>query len=157
GFAQDVQRYLADEPVHACPPSMWYRFGKFARRHTAALVAAAAVVLAVLLTVGSLAVSTALFLRENHQKEEALTQKGQALTKAEQEEKAAKESLARSRAQARRAEGNFQQTLLAVDEWVKVAPEGETYAQSRALGGSPEVRALHRLTLKKARMFFEDF
>jgi serine/threonine protein kinase len=30
GFAMDVQRYLADEPVLASPPSAWYRFRKFA-------------------------------------------------------------------------------------------------------------------------------
>ena len=33
GLAADVQRYLNDEPVEACPPSAWYRFRKFARRH----------------------------------------------------------------------------------------------------------------------------
>jgi serine/threonine protein kinase/tetratricopeptide (TPR) repeat protein len=33
GFAMDVQRYLDDEPVKACPPSAWYRFRKFARRN----------------------------------------------------------------------------------------------------------------------------
>src|SRR5262249_53095783 len=32
-FAADVQRYLHDEPVQACPPSAWYRFRKFARRN----------------------------------------------------------------------------------------------------------------------------
>src|SRR5262249_37037618 len=32
-FAADVQRYLADEAVLACPPSAWYRFRKFARRN----------------------------------------------------------------------------------------------------------------------------
>jgi tetratricopeptide (TPR) repeat protein len=37
GFAMDVQRYLADEPVQACPPSMAYRFRKFARRNKARL------------------------------------------------------------------------------------------------------------------------
>ena len=37
GFAADVQRYLADEPVQACPPSAWYRLRKFARRNQAAL------------------------------------------------------------------------------------------------------------------------
>src|SRR5262245_59313234 len=31
GFAADVQRYLDDEPVQACPPSAGYRFRKFAR------------------------------------------------------------------------------------------------------------------------------
>jgi tetratricopeptide (TPR) repeat protein len=32
-FAKDVQRYLDDEPVEACPPSARYRLGKFARKH----------------------------------------------------------------------------------------------------------------------------
>ena len=31
----DVQRYLNDEPVQACPPSAWYRFRKFARAENA--------------------------------------------------------------------------------------------------------------------------
>src|SRR5205807_715510 len=31
GFAMDVQRYLADEPVQACPPSAVYRLRKFTR------------------------------------------------------------------------------------------------------------------------------
>jgi serine/threonine protein kinase/Tfp pilus assembly protein PilF len=39
-FAADVQRYLQDEPVQACPPSAWYRFRKFTRRHRGALAVA---------------------------------------------------------------------------------------------------------------------
>jgi tetratricopeptide (TPR) repeat protein/serine/threonine protein kinase len=39
-FAADVQRYLNDEPVQACPPSAVYRLRKFARRHKRALVVA---------------------------------------------------------------------------------------------------------------------
>src|SRR5262249_19011351 len=42
GLARDVQRYLADEPVEAYPPSAAYRARKFARKHTAGLAAAAA-------------------------------------------------------------------------------------------------------------------
>ncbi len=41
GLAGDIQRYLADEPVEAGPPSARYRLGKFARRHRAALATAA--------------------------------------------------------------------------------------------------------------------
>jgi serine/threonine protein kinase len=41
-FAADLQRYLTDEPVLACPPSARYRFGKFARRNRAQLALAAA-------------------------------------------------------------------------------------------------------------------
>src|SRR5207248_5196419 len=42
GFARDIQRYLADEAVEACPPGAGYRVRKFARKHRAALGAAAA-------------------------------------------------------------------------------------------------------------------
>src|SRR3989440_1351482 len=48
-FAADVQRYLRDEPVQACPPSALYRFRKFARRNKAALLTAGLVTLALVL------------------------------------------------------------------------------------------------------------
>ena len=48
-LANDVQRYLNDEPVKAGPPSKRYRFAKFARRNMFALVALTAVVLSLLL------------------------------------------------------------------------------------------------------------
>ena len=41
-LAADVERYLHDEPVQACPPSAAYRFTKFARRNQAALVTSGA-------------------------------------------------------------------------------------------------------------------
>jgi WD40 repeat protein/serine/threonine protein kinase len=44
GLARDVERYLADEPVDACPPSARYRLSKFARKHRKALVTVAAFV-----------------------------------------------------------------------------------------------------------------
>ncbi len=46
-LAKDVRRYLADEPVEACPPSAWYRLGKFVRRRRG-MVAAAAVIVTLL-------------------------------------------------------------------------------------------------------------
>jgi serine/threonine protein kinase len=53
-FAADVQRYLHDKPVLACPPSRWYRFRKFARRNKAALATAALVsVILLLVLVGA--------------------------------------------------------------------------------------------------------
>src|SRR5207244_13227917 len=48
-FAADVQHYLHDEPVQACPPSTLYRVRKFARRNKAALMTATAVGLTLLL------------------------------------------------------------------------------------------------------------
>ena len=49
-----MQRYLADEPVQACPPSARYRLRKFVRRNKQALATAGVAALAVLLTVGTL-------------------------------------------------------------------------------------------------------
>ena len=46
GLAMDVQRYLADEPVQACPPSAGYRLRKFVRRNKGPVLAASLVVLA---------------------------------------------------------------------------------------------------------------
>src|SRR5262249_8615942 len=50
GLATDVQRYLADEPVLACPPSAAYRLRKFVRRNRGPV--ATAVALAVSLVAG---------------------------------------------------------------------------------------------------------
>src|SRR5206468_5345019 len=63
-FAADVQRYLHDEPVQACPPSAWYTFCKFARRNKAALVTTLVVGLAALVAVGSLAGSIGWILHD---------------------------------------------------------------------------------------------
>jgi hypothetical protein len=51
-LAADVQRYLHDEPVHACPPSAGYKLRKFVRKNRKILGAAAA--FALLLTAGTL-------------------------------------------------------------------------------------------------------
>ena len=52
-FAADVQHYLNDEAVVACPPSAAYRFRKFARRNKSALATTSVVALTLLLAVGS--------------------------------------------------------------------------------------------------------
>ena len=76
GFAADVQRYLDDERVEACPPSARYLLGKFARKHRTLLgVAAGFVALLVLgvvgLTVGIVEVNDAR-QREESQKLKAV-------------------------------------------------------------------------------------
>jgi eukaryotic-like serine/threonine-protein kinase len=47
-FALDVQRYLADEPVLACPPSAAYRLRKLVRRNRGVVTAASLVAVALL-------------------------------------------------------------------------------------------------------------
>jgi eukaryotic-like serine/threonine-protein kinase len=62
-FAVDLDRYLKDEPVAACPPSARYRLGKFARRNRGPVVAASLVLLA--LVVGVIGTSFGLLQARN--------------------------------------------------------------------------------------------
>src|SRR5262249_53307769 len=114
GFAMDVQRYLADEPVLACPPSAGYRLRKFVRRNKAALALAAVIAGALLMAVVVLAVSNWLVARERDEKTQALSDKEKALasestalTKARE-----KEGLANERAE----EARKQQTIAEAQE-----------------------------------------
>ena len=51
-FAADVQRYLNDEPVLACPPSIGYRLGKYARKNRSTVaISAMAVMLLVAIAI----------------------------------------------------------------------------------------------------------
>jgi serine/threonine protein kinase len=63
-FATDVQRYLNDEAVAACPPSASYRLRKFVRRHRRALVTAGIIA-------GALVAATAVSLWEAARAREA--------------------------------------------------------------------------------------
>jgi serine/threonine protein kinase/tetratricopeptide (TPR) repeat protein len=78
GFAADVQRYLADEPVQACPPSAWYRFRKFGRRNKGSLLAASVILFC--LVAGIIGTSMALVwaVRERDDKATALVAETQA-------------------------------------------------------------------------------
>jgi tetratricopeptide (TPR) repeat protein len=49
GLTRDIQRYLADQPVEARPPSLGYRAGKFLRRNRGPVLAAAVVAAALVL------------------------------------------------------------------------------------------------------------
>jgi len=71
-FAADVLRYLNDEPVQACSPSLGYRFRKFARRNKR-VVAMASLLFAMLLVV------VAVLGGSYVQVQEALQEKTQAL------------------------------------------------------------------------------
>jgi tetratricopeptide (TPR) repeat protein len=70
GFALDVQRYLTDEPVLACPPSLVYRLGKFARRNKTGL-AMAGMALVFLVVLASIA---GWVLRDREAREQEIAQ-----------------------------------------------------------------------------------
>src|SRR5207253_3085935 len=52
GLARDIERYLHEEPVEACPPSAAYRLRKLARKHRGLLWAATTIALLLLMAAG---------------------------------------------------------------------------------------------------------
>ena len=98
-FAADVRRYLDDEPVLACPPSVAYRCRKFARRNRAALAMAATVATGVLVAVGSLAAAVVVLAESNTE----VTAKQQQTKAALEKEQQANEALGKSLAREQRA------------------------------------------------------
>ncbi|MFO0813596.1 MAG: tetratricopeptide repeat protein [Gemmatales bacterium] len=54
GFATDVQRYLSGEAVLAHPPTWWYRYQKFTKRHRGAILATYMLLVGIVIFTGSL-------------------------------------------------------------------------------------------------------
>ncbi|HEX4147739.1 MAG TPA: serine/threonine-protein kinase, partial [Pirellulales bacterium] len=99
GFALDIQRYLAGEPVLAAPPSARYRLGKFARKHRTALTTAAGIAL---LLVAGVAVSAWQAVRATHAEVAArVAERDAKAQKANADQAAAMEKAANARAQKR--------------------------------------------------------
>ncbi|MGO9921798.1 MAG: tetratricopeptide repeat protein [Isosphaeraceae bacterium] len=96
GFAADISRHLAYEPVLAAPPSRSYRLRKFVRRNRAGVIAASLVLLA--LVAGVTGTTLGLF---EAKRQEGLANKrelGERLAKQEALEAAEKERLATKKA-----------------------------------------------------------
>jgi tetratricopeptide (TPR) repeat protein len=112
GLARDIERYLGDEPVEACPPSVRYRLSKLLWRHRRVLIPAAAFVA---LLVIAAAVSTLLAfwaLQAEQKTRDALANE---IVQRERAEKAEKET--REEADTLRASFRFfQEDLLGLSE-----------------------------------------
>jgi serine/threonine protein kinase/DNA-binding SARP family transcriptional activator len=76
GFARDLERYLADEPVVAGPPSAGYRLRKFVKRNRPQVVAGLVVLVAL---VGGVAGTTWGLVRAEQSRSDAETQRDKAV------------------------------------------------------------------------------
>jgi tetratricopeptide (TPR) repeat protein/serine/threonine protein kinase len=114
GFAQDIQRYLADEPVLACPPSPWYQLRKFARRNKGRLAIATAVVLALTVMASSIAWAVRdQIAREAESRAAELARQEQIAGRARESANAARALLAENKVTAARQKLAEAQALLA--------------------------------------------
>ena len=129
GLARDVERYLNDEPVAACPPSASYRVRKLARRNRAALVTLTSLALGALAGVVGLTVSN---------------------TRIRQEAAAKQAALDAAKASKQEAVENLRDALRAVDQIVaRVAEERPQHPR--------QVDVVRAEALKDAVTFYQKF
>jgi serine/threonine protein kinase/Flp pilus assembly protein TadD len=135
-LAADVQRYLNDDAVQACPPSAWYRFRKFARRNRTALVTTTLVALALML---GMVISIWEAVRAGHQAVRAT--EAEALAEARLDA----ESLAHQEADA-----NLQKARQAVDDYF-------TVISGSPLLDAPGLEPLRKQLLETALRYNREF
>ena len=164
GFALDVQRYLYDEPVQACPPSAGYRLQKFARRNRGMVAVAAAG----LLVLVAAAVASSLAARRFHalavrnanlanEKEAALQSTIKAESKAEASRvreqglrKEAERQATIAQRQRDRASASAARARRAVDEYLSRVTDEE-------LLSVPGLQPLRQQLLAAALRFYGEF
>ncbi len=143
GLAMDLQRYLADEPVAAGPPSAAYRLRKFLRRNKGPVLAASLVFLA--LVVGIIGTTWAMFRATAAEADAAqeATQKATALGEKES-------ALAAAQASEKQALENLKDSLAAVDQML-------TRVGHERLAHVPQMEQIRRDLLQDAIKFYEKF
>jgi serine/threonine protein kinase/tetratricopeptide (TPR) repeat protein len=136
GLARDIEHYLHDEPVNACPPSRRYRLRKFARKNRKLLMVVGAFALLMLAGAG---VSTWQAVRATRAQQVADRQR----QVADQQRQVADQ-------QRQRAQGNLQLALKALDNiYLQVAEE--------RLPRDPQRKKEDTELLKKALEFYQRF
>jgi tetratricopeptide (TPR) repeat protein len=136
GFAADVQRYLDDQQVEACPPSARYRLRKFTRRNRTLLMTSCLVALAL---IAGTAVST-------WQAFEATSARKLADERLENEKQARADAVE----QRQQATVNLQQALNAVDQMLMQLGD-------ERLAGIPGSDPVRRELFRDALAYYERF
>ncbi|MGE0376075.1 MAG: protein kinase [Planctomycetaceae bacterium] len=141
-FAADVQRYLTDEPVEACPPSAAYRLKKLIHRNWTALATTAIVVTALIIGTAvsvwqSIEATSARRLANERLNNETIALRD-AITQGRHAEK-----------QRHLAEANFQKALDAVEQML-------TRVADEKLARIPGVESVRKQLLEDAIPFYEQ-
>jgi serine/threonine protein kinase len=144
--ADDLRRFLRHEPIHARRPTFAQRGRKWLRRHPSVLAAAA--VLLVLLTAGSLL--SAWIIRGEQEKTRIAYEherEAAALIRAEQEKTRLAYRAEQQRAE--EAEAQFRLAQRVVDEMVHISEEELTY--------DPQLQALRKRLLLSTLGYYQEF
>ena len=154
-LAADVERYLHDEPVQACPPSATYRFAKFARRNHVALVTSGLVALALIVGTG---VSIWQAVRATNAEVTAIAERDEKEQQAIRATRAEQAALADRDAKVR-AEQQTAKALLTAQERLQFGRQAvdEMYTQvaEKWLAQKAELTQVQKQFLEKALAFYQ--
>ena len=154
-LAADVERYLHDEPVQACPPSAAYRFTKFARRNRAALVTSGLVALALIAGTG---VSVWQAIRATNAEVAAITERDEKV-RAEKIALAERDEKEQQALRATNAEQQTAQALLTAQERLQFGRQAvdDMYTQfaEKWLAQQAELTPVQQQFLEKALAFYQ--
>jgi serine/threonine protein kinase/tetratricopeptide (TPR) repeat protein len=103
-LARDIELYLSDEPVEACPPSASYRLRKFAKKHRMALATVAAVALLLIAGISVSSWQAVRAMRAEADANDAAEAARRAKVDAEQQKEKALQSAAREAEERKKAD-----------------------------------------------------
>ena len=164
GFAADVQRYLNDEAVQACPPSAAYRFHKFARRNSVGILTGTAVCMALVLGTVISAWQAIRATRAQHEAEVARTEEATQRTVADRRRIEADEQRKEAESQRNEAESQRQQAEVARKEATANLQKAReavdkmlTRVASDTLDDVPQMEPVRKALLEDALKFYQGF
>lgn len=131
-LADDLNRFLRDEPIRARPPALWQKAFKWARRHKPIMAAA---VIVIFLAAAGFLTSTLLIAREQSKTRDAYIL---------EQKKSAEASRERAT-----AERNFQQARESVDYFTRIAAE--------EMADNPAFNDVRREMLEESLLYYQDF
>jgi serine/threonine protein kinase/tetratricopeptide (TPR) repeat protein len=150
GLARDIEHFLRNEPVQACPPSAGYRLRKFLSRNREAVLAAAlllATLLAGIVATGWQAVRATQAQEEAIAERDAKDRALQAKQNALQAEQQARHDAETTREE---AEKNFQRARRAVEDYFTLVSES-------TLLDVPGLQSLRQELLEAAIRYYREF
>ncbi|MGH7139558.1 MAG: tetratricopeptide repeat protein, partial [Pirellulales bacterium] len=149
-LAADLRRYLDDEPVLACPPSLAYRLRKYGRRNRTMLTTA--VVVATALILGTILSVLQAFEATNARKlaDERLTLADERLVLADDRLENEKQARADADLQRMQASTNLQKALDAVDQML-------TRIADEKLRDIPRMEPIQMAIFDDALKFYQGF
>lgn len=142
-LAADIDRYVKDEPVHACPPSVAYRLRKLARRNKVAMITSA-------LVVTSLLAGTGVSIWQALEASKARDLADEQLELANERLVGETKAKAEADAQRKLAEANFRRARAAVDRYFTLVSES-------TLLDEPGLQPLRLELIEGAVTFYEQF